>query len=90
MNGARFWWGSATLEMAPVILKAASGTLWLTSDPVGATVLVNGKRIDMVTPAQIPLAPGTYTVEVTKDGHTAIATVEIHNGINYWKIPLGQ
>jgi hypothetical protein len=82
--------GTGPLELAPVVLRAAGGTLMLTSEPKGAAVSVNGKRIDMVTPAQIPLALGTYTIAIEKDGRQASETVEIRNGINYRKITLGQ
>jgi hypothetical protein len=85
-----FLMGNNPTELAPLILRAAGGTLMLNSDPKGASVLINGKRIDMVTPAQIPLAPGTYQVTVEKDGRQSTAQVEIHNGINYSKIPLDK
>ena len=85
-----FQMGNGPQEMAPMILRTAGGTLMLTSDPVGATVLVNGKRTDMVTPAQIPLALGTYVIAVEKDGRQASEKIEIRNGINFRKIPLGQ
>ena len=85
-----FLMGNSPLELPPLVLRAAGGTLMLTSEPKGASVLINGKRIDMVTPAQIPLAPGTYQITVEKDGRQSTAQVEIHNGINYSRIPLGQ
>jgi hypothetical protein len=85
-----FLMGNSPTELAPLVLRAAGGTLMLTSEPKGASVLINGKRIDMVTPAQIPLAPGTYQITVEKDGRQSTAQVEIRNGINYSKIPLGQ
>ena len=90
MERREFVVGSNALELAPVVLRAAGGTLMLTSDPIGAAVSVNGKRIDMVTPAQIPLPTGTYTIAVEKDGRLATEKVEIRNGINYRKILLGQ
>jgi serine/threonine-protein kinase len=85
-----FLMGNNPTELAPVILRAAGGTLMLTSDPKGASVSINGKRIDMVTPAQIPLAPGTYQITVEKDGRQSTAQVEIHNGINYNRISLDK
>ena len=81
---------SAPLELPPVVLRASGGTLMLTSDPAGATVLVNGRPIPQVTPVQIPLSLGTYTVTVEKDGRQVTEKVEVHNGINYRKILLGQ
>ena len=85
-----FLMGNNPTELAPVILRAAGGTLMLNSDPKGASVLINGKRIDMVTPAQIPLAPGTYQITVEKDGRQSTTQVEIRNGINHLRLPLGQ
>jgi hypothetical protein len=82
--------GNGPQELPPVVLRAAGGTLMLTSEPIGAAVLVNGRRVDMVTPVQIPLAPGIYTIGVEKDGRQATAQVEIRNGINYRKLVLGQ
>ena len=89
-SDARFLVGTSPLELAPMIMSAAGGTLMLTSDPVGASVSVNGKRTAMVTPAQIPLAFGTYPITVEKDGRQATEQVEIHDGLNYQKITLGQ
>jgi serine/threonine protein kinase len=82
--------GSAPQELPPVVLRASGGTLMLTSDPAGATVLVNGRPIPQVTPVQIPLSLGTYTVTVEKDGRQVTEKVEVRNGINYRKILLGQ
>jgi serine/threonine-protein kinase len=72
---------SSPVEMLPVILRSLGGTLLLASKPDGAAISVNGHRIQQVTPAQIPLAPGTYTIAVEKDGKQASATVEIRNGV---------
>jgi len=82
--------GSSPLELPPVVLRAPGGTLMLTSVPPGASVLVNGRRIDQVTPVQIPLAAGSYTITLDKDGRQVSEKVEIRNGINYRKILLGQ
>ena len=53
--------GAAPLELTPFALTAVGGTLMLTSVPDGAAISVNGKRIDKVTPAEIPLGLGTST-----------------------------
>jgi hypothetical protein len=62
----------------------------LSSVPSGASVSVDGKKIDMVTPAQIPLTAGTYSVTVEKDGKRSTEKVEITNGINFRRINVGQ
>ncbi len=82
--------GAGPLELTPVVLTAAGGTLMLTSEPKGAAISVNGKPIDKVTPALIPLAPGVYSIKVEKGGLQATERVEIKNGITTSKIILGQ
>ena len=82
--------GAGPLEVTPVALKALGGTLLLTSEPKGAAISVNGKRIDKVTPAQIPLMPGVYTIMIEKDGRQATEQVEIKDRMTTRKITLGQ
>jgi serine/threonine-protein kinase len=82
---------SSALELPAIVLRSVQGTLMLTSDPPGAAVLINGKRSPQVTPAQIRLAPGSYSVTVEwKDGKQATRTVQIKDGINYQKFLVGQ
>jgi serine/threonine-protein kinase len=71
---------SSPVETLPVVLRPLGGTLLLASVPAGAAISVNGRPIPQVTPAQIPLSPGTYTIAIEKDGKQASATVEIRNG----------
>jgi serine/threonine-protein kinase len=78
------------IEIPPVMLRTAGGTLMLSSIPTGASVSVDGKKIDMVTPAQIPLALGTYSITIEKDGKTATEKVDIRGGINFRRISVGQ
>lgn len=83
--------GSSAVELPAVVMRPVQGTLMLTSDPTGATVLVNGKRQAQLTPAQIQLAPGSYSVTVEwKDGKQATRTIQIKDGINFQKFLLGQ
>ena len=82
---------SSPVELPAVVLRVRQGTLMLTSEPAGAAVLIDGKRYTEATPAQINLAPGTYSITVEwKDGKQATRTVEIRNGINYQKFLAGQ
>jgi hypothetical protein len=73
--------GSSPQEMPAVVLHAIGGTLLLTSDPTGATVLVDGKKIAQVTPAQIPLPPGKHMLTLEKDGRQSTKSVEVKTGI---------
>ncbi len=46
-----------------------TGILYISSRPVGASICINGKMCQSLTPAQIEeLKPGDYKVEVRKDG----------------------
>lgn len=51
-----------------LILEKPEGTLAVNSTPAGATVRVNGRDTGQRTPALLKLAPGTYTVEVSREG----------------------
>ncbi|HTP34786.1 MAG TPA: protein kinase [Candidatus Acidoferrales bacterium] len=82
--------GSGPVEMPPVFLRAIGGTLMLSSEPRGASITIDGRQIPEVTPAQISLTPGTYTVAIEKDGVHASERIEIKSGINYSKIILRQ
>jgi serine/threonine-protein kinase len=82
--------GAGPLELMPVALSPHGGTLMLSSDPKGAAISVNGKRIDQVTPAQIPLAVGVYSIMIEKDGRQATEQIEIKDGMTTRRIILGQ
>jgi hypothetical protein len=77
------------IEVPMVTLRAHAGTLMLTSEPAGAAIFLNDKPMPQKTPAQIKLAPGTYSVRVERGGLRKSDTVEIHNGeTHYLKLPL--
>ncbi|HTX39563.1 MAG TPA: protein kinase [Bryobacteraceae bacterium] len=79
--------GTGPMEISAIVLHAQGGTLMLTSAPSGALILVNGKRLQQTTPAQLQLAPGNYSIEVEKEGKQTTRSVEIRNGvISYLKI----
>jgi hypothetical protein len=83
--------GLSPVEVPPVVLRAPSGTLALTTVPDGASVLIDGKRLQQTTPATIPLPPGNYSVTIEKGGKQASSQVEIRNGvISYLRIVLDQ
>jgi predicted Ser/Thr protein kinase len=83
--------GSGPTELPAVILRAAQGTLMLSSDPPGGSIQINGKPSPQSTPARINLPPGSYAVTVTwKDGKSVTRNIDIRNGINYQKFIVGQ
>jgi len=62
----------------------------ISSDPAGAAISINGKPTGQVTPAQIPLGLGVYSVMLEKGGRQTTEKVEIKSGINPRKIIFGQ
>jgi len=50
-------------------LVQITGTVWIDSDPAGASISVNGTPRPEVTPAKIVLPVGQYKVRWTKDGY---------------------
>ena len=83
--------GGGPLELPAVIMRSETGTLMLSSVPPGATVTVNDKRIDKLTPVPLQLSAGTYRITVEKDGRQATSVVDIHTGdIKTLRVTLGQ
>jgi archaellum component FlaF (FlaF/FlaG flagellin family) len=83
--------GTEPLELPMVMLRAQTGDLMLTSVPSGATVVINGKKIEQTTPAQLHLPPGSYKVTVAKDGREGSTTVDIRTGdVKTLRVTLGQ
>ena len=81
--------GNGGMELPPVILRPIGGTIMVTSEPTGASILVNGKKLPQVTPAQLNLAPGTYNVTVEKDGRQGTRPVEVRgDSMSYLKVTL--
>ena len=81
--------GTAT-DVPPISLRRPSGTLWLTTNPPGASVRINGKLVPETTPAQITLPPGSYTVTVEKGGNAQTERIELGERPIYLRIPLEQ
>ena len=82
--------GDTAQDIPLITLRQPSGTLMVTTVPAGATVRINGKSIPQLTPAQITLAPGSYSVTVEKNGHTQTQRVNMTESLLYLKIPLKQ
>jgi serine/threonine-protein kinase len=79
------------LELPLVSMRSAGGTLMISTTPAGASIYINGNASEQKTPAQIPLAAGTYTVMVEKDGRRVVERVEVRaGGTTYRRIPLNQ
>jgi serine/threonine protein kinase len=83
--------GSRAVELPAVVLRAVLGTLLVSSSPPGAAILIDEKRLQQVTPAKIPLAPGSYSVTVEwEDGRKETRMVEIKDAINHQKFTVAH
>jgi serine/threonine-protein kinase len=80
--------GDTATDVPPITLRKPSGTLLLTTTPSGANVRVDGKLIPQLTPTQITLAPGSYTITVEKGGRSQSQRVDIQQSPVYLKMPL--
>ena len=70
-----------TSSAPPVIsIPPSTSRLDVTSDPVGATVTINGVRRG-VTPLALPLAPGSYDVAVSNGSSTSRRRIEVRDGV---------
>ena len=80
--------GDTAQDVPPITLRKPGATLMLTSNVQGASVLVDGKLIQQVTPATILLPPGTYSITVEKGGMRGTQKVQIDKDLVYLRIPL--
>jgi hypothetical protein len=77
------------VELPPVNLRSAAGTLMLSTTPAGASIYINGQIRPEKTPAQLNLPPGRYAVTVEREGKRETQQIEIRGGMQVVRIPLG-
>jgi serine/threonine protein kinase len=82
--------GDTAEDIPPITLRKPTGTLMLTTVPPGANVRVDGRLIQQVTPTQITLPPGNYSITVERAGKTQTQKVEVGQSLVFLSIPLGQ
>jgi hypothetical protein len=82
--------GDTAQDIPLIALRKPSGTLMLTTSPPGATIHVNGQLWQQLTPAQITLPPGSYSVTVEKGGRSQTQRIELQQNTTYVRIPLDQ
>ena len=80
--------GDTAMDVPSISLRRPSGTLMLNTNPPGASVRINGKVIPEITPAQITLPPGSYSVTVEKEGRSQTQRIELRESPLYLRIPL--
>jgi serine/threonine-protein kinase len=70
------------LSRLNVEFEQTQGTIIVNSNPTGATVKVNGQDAGQKTPATLKLAPGKYSIEVSRDGlPTQSQDVNVRSGV---------
>ena len=78
-------------EVPLITLRPVGGTLMLSTVPPGANVFVNDRMLTELTPAQLSLQPGRYTIAVERDGTRKSQEVVVKNGAtNYLRIPFPE
>jgi len=76
-------------DVPKFILHSQAGTVYVSSDPTGAAIFLNGQPTSQITPFHFTLPPGTYNVTLEKNGIQKSKSIEIKNGeTTYQKIPL--
>jgi len=68
-NGEELTLGQAGSESKTIDLRTNKAQLKIVSQPLGATVLLNDKEMEMVTPLTMELEEKQYTLMLQKDGY---------------------
>jgi serine/threonine-protein kinase len=82
--------GGTAVDFPQITLQQPEGTLFLSTDPAGASIRINGKLTPQLTPAKITLSPGSYSITVEKNGAAKTETVQVRDGMVRLSIPLNQ
>ena len=82
--------GETAIDVPQVTLTKPEGTLFLTTNPPGASIRVNGQLLSQLTPAKITRPPGTYSITVEKDGVSRTQDVQVRDGLGSVSITLNQ
>jgi predicted Ser/Thr protein kinase len=82
--------GGTAVDFPQITLQQPEGTLFLSTDPAGASIRINGKLTPQLTPAKITLSPGSYSITVEKNGAAKTETVQVRDGMVRVSIPLNQ
>jgi serine/threonine-protein kinase len=82
--------GDTAVDFPQITLEQPEGTLFLSTDPAGASIRINGKLTPQLTPARITLSPGSYAITVEKNGAAKTETVQVRDGMVRLSIPLTQ
>jgi serine/threonine protein kinase len=82
--------GDMALDLPQIALQKPQGTLFLTTEPAGASIRVNGTLLSQLTPAAITLAPGSYSITVEINGESKTERVQVRDSLVRLSIPFIQ
>ncbi len=74
--------GNSSKDVPSIVMQREGGMLSLTTTPSGASVSIDGRGIQSVTPADIRLSPGMHRISVELNGKHATEQVQMGNGDN--------
>ena len=81
----RFRVTDSRVDVPLITLRPEGGTLMLSTVPKGANVFIDNKVMGSVTPAQISLPAGTYSIKVQLNGMRKTETITVANGNTTYK-----
>ncbi len=73
--------GDTAIDVPQITLRQPQGTLFLSTEPRGATIRVDGQLMSQVTPSALTLTPGTYNITVEKNGVSQTKSVQVVDGV---------
>ena len=82
--------GSTAVDVPQVTLEQPHGTLFVTSEPAGASIRVNGEPTSKSTPATLTLAPGFYSITLEKNGYSNTERIQVRDNLSRLDMQLRQ
>jgi hypothetical protein len=82
--------GSTALDVPQVTLEQPHGTLFITSEPAGAAIRLNGEPTSKLTPATLTLAPGYYSITLEKNGVSNTERIQVRDSLSRLDMQLRQ
>jgi hypothetical protein len=80
--------GDTAIDVPQITLRQPMGTLFLTTQPAGASIRVDGQPFAKVTPAELTLSPGAHTITVERGGITKTEHIKLGDSLVRLSVPL--
>src|SRR5215469_2057802 len=82
--------GTTAIDVPQVTLEQPHGTLFVTSEPAGAGIRVNGEPTSKLTPATLTLAPGFYSITLEKNGYSNTERIQVRDSLTRLDMQIRQ